>query len=197
MLLRPLSTDAFEHDCIFVYDPVGRNVWNGLLYARRPGNPILKAVIEFMIEAGPSRWGGVRGIPHHFHYNIDFLWYRRGVLFARRRRGGRVDCPRRAEVKRHFGLPADLIERRGVEGAWAPAVSLRAPNTLSCYMITGRYEKYATINGARVIEYKNRRYPYYDPVQGLEAAAAARTNHVLAPWTPVHPKDWGFPGDRT
>ena len=176
MLLRPLSTEAFEHDCIFVYDPVGKNVWNGLLYARRPGNPILKAVIEFMIEAGPSRWGGVRGIPHHFHYNIDFLW---------------------AEVKRHFGLPAELIERRGVEGAWAPAVSLRAPNTLSCYMITGRYEKYATIDGARVIEYKNRRYPY-DPVQGLEAAAVARTQqHVLAPWTSVHPKDWGFPGDRT
>ena len=49
-----------------------------------------------MIEAGPSRWGGVRGMPHHFHYNIDYLW---------------------AEVKRHFGLPADLIERRGVEGA--------------------------------------------------------------------------------
>ena len=119
-------------------------------------------------------------------------------FFARWRRGGRVDFPRRAEVKRHFGLPADLIERRGVEGAWAPAVSLRAPNTLSCYMITGRYEKYATIDGARVIEYKNRRYPYYDPVQGLEAAAAARTQHnVLAPWTPVHPKDWGFPGDRT
>ena len=130
-----------------------------------------------MIEAGPSRWGGVRGMPHHFHYNIDFLW---------------------AEVKRHFGLPADLIERRGVEGAWAPAVSLRAPNTLSCYMITGRYEKYATIDGARVIEYKNRRYPYYDPPHALEAAAAARTQqHVLATWTSVHPKDWGFPGDRT
>ena len=177
MLLRPLSTEAFEHDCIFVYDPVGKNVWNGLIYAKRPGNPILKAVIEFMIEAGPSRWGGVRGIPHHFHYNIDYLW---------------------GEVKRHFGLPADLIERRGVEGAWAPAVSLRAPNTLSCYMITGRYEKYATIDGARVIEYKNRRYPYYDLPQGLEAAAAARTQqHVLAPWTSVHPKDWGFPGDRT
>ena len=59
MLLRPLSTEAFEHDCIFVYDPVGKNVWNGLIYAKRPGNPILKAVIEFMIEAGPSRWGGV------------------------------------------------------------------------------------------------------------------------------------------
>ena len=79
LLLRPLSTEAFEHDCIFVYDPVGKNVWNGLLYARRPGNPILKAVIEFMIEAGPS-WGGVRA--HHFHYNIDFLWCRRGVLFC-------------------------------------------------------------------------------------------------------------------
>ena len=63
-------------------------VWNGLIYARKPGNPILKAVIEFMIEAGPSRWGGVRGMPHHFHYNIDFMW---------------------AEVKRHFGLPADLV----------------------------------------------------------------------------------------
>ena len=69
-------------------------------------------------------------------------------------------------------------------------------------MITGRYEKYATIDGARVIEYKNRRYPY-DPVQGLEAAAAARTQHALQPWpdsqvwTPVHPRDWGFPGDRT
>ena len=64
-------------------------------------------------------------------------------------------------------------------------------------MITGRYEKYATVDGARVIEYKNRRYPY-DPVQGLEAAAAARTQqHVLAPRTAVHPKDWGFPGDRT
>ena len=57
-------------------------VWNGLIYARKPGNPMLKAVIEFMIEAGPSRWGGVRGIPHHFHYNIDFLWCRRGVLFC-------------------------------------------------------------------------------------------------------------------
>ena len=34
LLLRPLSTEAFEHDCIFVYDPVGKNVWNGLLYAR-------------------------------------------------------------------------------------------------------------------------------------------------------------------
>ena len=65
-------------------------------------------------------------------------------------------------------------------------------------MITGRYEKYATIDGARVIEYKNRRYPYYDPPHALEAAAAARTQqHVLAPWTSVHPKDWGFPGDRT
>ena len=28
LLLRPLSTEAFEHDCIFVYDPVGRNVRN-------------------------------------------------------------------------------------------------------------------------------------------------------------------------
>ena len=26
LLLRPLLTEAFEHDCIFVYDPVGRNV---------------------------------------------------------------------------------------------------------------------------------------------------------------------------
>ena len=40
LLLRPLSTEAFEHDCIFVYDPVGRNVWNGLLYARKPGTGI-------------------------------------------------------------------------------------------------------------------------------------------------------------
>ena len=156
-------------------------VWNGLIYARKPGNPMLKAVIEFMIEAGPSRWGGVRGMPHHFHYNIDYLW---------------------AEVKRYFGVPAELIEWRSVEGAWVPAVSLRAPNTrtgdtFSCYMISGRYEKYATIDGARVIEYKNRRYPYYDSVQGLEAAAAARTQHQLATWTSVHPKDWGFPGDRT
>ena len=155
-------------------------VWNGLIYARKPGNPMLKAVIEFMIEAGPSRWGGVRGMPHHFHYNIDYLW---------------------AEVKRYFGVPAELIEWRSVEGAWVPAVSLRAPNTrtgdtLSCYMISGRYGKYATVNGVKLIEYKNRRYPY-DPVQGLEAAAAARTQHHSLGWTSVHPKDWGFPGDRT
>ena len=67
-------------------------------------------------------------------------------------------------------------------------------------MISGRYEKYATVNGVKLIEYKNRRYPY-DPVQGLEAAAAARTQNTLQPWTqgwtPVHPREWGFPGDRT
>ena len=43
LLLRPLSTEAFEHDCIFVYDPVGKNVWNGLLYAR-----VRRSVLELM-----------------------------------------------------------------------------------------------------------------------------------------------------
>jgi hypothetical protein len=35
LLLRSLSTEAFEHDCIFVYDPVGRNVGNCVEVNRR------------------------------------------------------------------------------------------------------------------------------------------------------------------
>ena len=66
-----LSTDIWaSSDAILVYDNHLDNIYNGFMYMRTPGSPILRRVLERMIHRGTG--GGVNTL-RMYHYNLVYL----------------------------------------------------------------------------------------------------------------------------
>jgi len=77
VIIKPLNPDVFKKDCVFVYDKVCQNIFNGFIYTKK-NNPLLKEMIEFMINDGGSFRAIVKNdefdtLGQPFHFNIDYL----------------------------------------------------------------------------------------------------------------------------